>query len=49
MTCRLCSHEFCWLCLEDWKEHGQKTGGYYQCNKYEELKKKGDGKINKEE
>jgi len=42
MTCRLCTHEFCWLCLGDWAEHGQKTGGYYQCNKYEELKKKGD-------
>lgn len=49
MTCKLCSHEFCWLCLGDWKEHGQKTGGYYQCNKYDELKKAGDNKITKEE
>jgi ariadne-1 len=49
MTCRLCTYEFCWLCLGDWKEHGQKTGGYYNCNKYEELKKSGDTRINKEE
>lgn len=45
MTCKLCSHEFCWLCLGDWKEHGQKTGGYYNCNKYEELKKQGNKDI----
>ncbi len=45
MTCKLCSHEFCWLCLGDWKEHGQKTGGYYNCNKYDELKKQGNKDI----
>lgn len=45
MTCKLCTHEFCWLCLGDWKEHGQKTGGYYNCNKYEELKKQGNKDI----
>lgn len=22
MTCRECKHEFCWLCLKDWKNHG---------------------------
>jgi len=43
MTCRKvtggCGHEFCWLCLGDWKEHGANTGGYYNCNKYEKVKK----------
>jgi len=29
MTCRKCSHEFCWLCFGAWKSH---TG----CNKYTE-------------
>jgi ariadne-1 len=28
MTCR---HEFCWICLGPWSEHG---GCYYQCNRY---------------
>ena len=37
MTCRQCSHEFCWLCLGEWKEHNGATGGYYKCNKYEDL------------
>ena len=38
MTCRECSHGFCWLCLTDWKEHGSKTGGYYACKIYDNLK-----------
>ena len=42
MTCKMCAHEFCWLCLGNWKEHGQNTGGYYNCNKYEEMKKTGN-------
>jgi len=33
MTCR-CGHEFCWLCLGLWKEHGSNTGGYYKCSIY---------------
>jgi ariadne-1 len=49
MTCRVCNHDFCWMCLGAWAEHGQKTGGYYNCNKYEELKKKGDTNLIKEE
>jgi len=42
MTCKMCANEFCWLCMGTWKEHGSSTGGYYQCNKYEELKKQGN-------
>lgn len=29
-----CNHEFCWICLKPWVEHGQSTGGYYNCNKF---------------
>mmetsp|Transcript_38140 Transcript_38140/g.36501 ORF Transcript_38140/g.36501 Transcript_38140/m.36501 type:complete len:115 (-) Transcript_38140:507-851(-) len=36
MTCKMCSHEFCWICLGSWKEHGASTGGSYKCNKYDE-------------
>lgn len=39
MTCNMCKHEFCWMCMGSWSEHGSSTGGYYKCNKYEELKK----------
>ena len=42
MTCRTCKHEFCWLCLEDWKQHGAQTGGYYACNKYKASEKSMD-------
>ena len=36
MTCKHkgCGLEFCWLCLEDWKQH---QGTHYKCNKYELL------------
>ena len=28
MTCmKPCRHEFCWLCLGPWKEHGETSGG----------------------
>ncbi len=32
MTCSQCRHEFCWLCEGPWAEHGERTGGYYNCN-----------------
>jgi ariadne-1 len=34
MTCRVCRHEFCWICMNAWTEHGQNTGGFYKCNKF---------------
>jgi ariadne-1 len=37
MTCVTCKHEFCWTCLGSWKEHGSASGGYYKCNKFDEL------------
>lgn len=46
MTCRKnaggCGHEFCWLCRGPWSEHGSHTGGYYNCNKYDESNAKTD-------
>lgn len=33
MTCRKCKHEFCWVCMGPWKEHGT---SWYSCNRYEE-------------
>ncbi|KAM7280411.1 hypothetical protein ACFE04_007545 [Oxalis oulophora] len=29
MTCRCCHHEYCWLCLGNWKSHGSLS-----CSKY---------------
>jgi hypothetical protein len=34
MTCSQCRHEFCWLCNGTWSEHGERTGGFYACNRY---------------
>jgi len=36
MTCQQCKHEFCWICMGDWVDHGATTGGYYRCNKYDQ-------------
>lgn len=33
MTCRKCKHEFCWMCMGPWQEHGT---SWYNCNRFEE-------------
>ncbi|OAD00979.1 hypothetical protein MUCCIDRAFT_43025 [Mucor lusitanicus CBS 277.49] len=33
MWCKQCKHEFCWVCLGDWKTH---SGQAYNCNRYRE-------------
>lgn len=38
MNCKLCKHEFCWICMGSWVDHGQNTGGYYKCNRYDVVK-----------
>eukprot|EP00605_Chrysophyceae_sp_TOSAG23-4_P000004 GSChrysophyteH1.ASY1.ANO1.4.1 assembled CDS len=35
MSCKVCKHEFCWICMDPWSDHGQATGGYYKCNRFE--------------
>ncbi len=35
MICKLCKHEFCWICKDAWSKHGTATGGFYKCNRYE--------------
>ena len=41
MTCSQCRFEFCWLCVGAWADHGERTGGFYACNRYEAAKNKG--------
>ncbi|KAE8664109.1 putative E3 ubiquitin-protein ligase ARI8 [Hibiscus syriacus] len=36
-----CKFEFCWLCLGAWSDHGERTGGFYACNRYETAKQDG--------
>ncbi|KAK1318302.1 putative E3 ubiquitin-protein ligase ARI7 [Acorus calamus] len=36
-----CKFEFCWLCLGAWSDHGERTGGFYSCNRYETAKQEG--------
>ena len=31
----------CRLCLGEWSEHGERTGGFYACNRYETAKNEG--------
>ncbi|KAF7325537.1 RBR-type E3 ubiquitin transferase [Mycena kentingensis (nom. inval.)] len=33
MTCRKCTHEFCWVCMGPWSAHGT---SYYSCNRFDE-------------
>uniref|UniRef100_A0A2K6DVZ0 RBR-type E3 ubiquitin transferase n=1 Tax=Macaca nemestrina TaxID=9545 RepID=A0A2K6DVZ0_MACNE len=33
MHCSKCKHDFCWMCLGDWKTHGSE---YYECSHYKE-------------
>lgn len=42
MTCTQCRHEFCWLCNGPWAAHGERTGGFYACNRFELAKKAGE-------
>jgi ankyrin repeat/IBR domain-containing protein 1 len=39
MRCFKCRHDFCWVCLDHWKKHSTSTGGYYNCNRFEDIKK----------
>eukprot|EP01035_Chromulina_nebulosa_P021907 gene21907-28362_t len=47
MTCKICRFEFCWICEGDWKEHGQSSGGFYKCNKYDSTKPTGSSEAEK--
>eukprot|EP00227_Mantoniella_beaufortii_P007612 CAMPEP_0197594376 /NCGR_PEP_ID=MMETSP1326-20131121/20400_1 /TAXON_ID=1155430 /ORGANISM="Genus nov. species nov., Strain RCC2288" /LENGTH=510 /DNA_ID=CAMNT_0043160539 /DNA_START=351 /DNA_END=1879 /DNA_ORIENTATION=- len=38
MTCSQCKNEFCWMCQGKWSDHGERTGGFYACNRYEQVK-----------
>ncbi|KAL3289867.1 hypothetical protein HHI36_023257 [Cryptolaemus montrouzieri] len=33
MQCYSCKHDFCWMCMGDWKTHGSE---YYECSRYRE-------------
>lgn len=35
------SYVLCRLCLGPWTEHGERTGGFYACNRYEAAKTEG--------
>ena len=32
MRCQSCDTHFCWVCMQPWEIHGEKTGGFYECN-----------------
>ena len=49
MTCSQCKHDFCWMCLGAWADHGERTGGYYACNRYERAKSSGKPGVTEEE
>lgn len=33
MQCSRCKHDFCWMCMGDWKTHGSE---YYECSRFKE-------------
>ncbi|BFZ10733.1 hypothetical protein BsWGS_13772 [Bradybaena similaris] len=33
MQCPECKHDFCWMCLGEWKTHGSE---YYECSRFKE-------------
>lgn len=33
MQCYHCKHDFCWMCLGNWRTHGSE---YYECSRYKE-------------
>ena len=33
MVCKKCRHEFCWVCMGPWKDHGT---NWYNCNRFDE-------------
>lgn len=35
MRCTKCNYHFCWLCLGNYADHSDKTGGFFSCNKFE--------------
>jgi len=48
MSCKVCKHEFCWICMGPWTDHGSTTGGYYKCNRYDPQKPdKGQTEVQK--
>ena len=42
MTCSQCRHEFCWLCHGAWADHGERTGGFYNCNRFKKAVERGE-------
>ena len=40
MTCSKCGGQWCWMCRGDWATHGQHTGGFYSCNRYDKSEAK---------
>lgn len=40
MTCSQCRHEFCWLCLGDYRKHKAETGSYL-CGSFQDVVKIG--------
>lgn len=48
MSCRKCRKEFCWICMQDWSLHSDTTGGYFQCNRFQEAARNSEGSGNGE-